>query len=78
MQINKIILATHIRNFHHHVTYKTPQNIVICEHWDGSETRTYPDGKTIHIFPSDVIKKNPNLKNPTFIESFKQKWLHRK
>lgn len=48
MLCNKICLRTCFRNIHYHLRYKTPEGIVIKEHWNGSEIRIYPNGKIIH------------------------------
>ena len=80
MQATKTVLITHIRNMYHHLTYKTPEGVIIAEHWDGTETRTYPDGKIIHthIDTNYTTKKNRDLQSSNSIESFKKILMHKK
>lgn len=79
MQLNKIYRAVHIRNFKQHIiTYKTPEGIIIKEHWDGTETRIYPDGTIIHIHPTPEIKTNQNPEIINFKQSLKKFFTDKK
>ena len=73
MQITQALLITHIRNFQHHLTYKTPQGVIIAEHWDGSETHTYPDGTVIHQFPKKPTNQPTPKKNELYLQEQIQK-----
>lgn len=73
IKATKNLIITHIRNFQHHLTYKTPEGIIVKEHWDGSETHTYPDGKVIHQFPKEPTNQTAQKKNELNVNTNIQK-----